>query len=121
MKPHRRNVADGRLIIPESWPKWNKVCGAQRKKGRIGKCANKAVQGMPTCRFHGSGGEVNRRLGQLRYLAWVICGGPQDVPVEQACRIAFAVYAEMIMKQGVGTVDQQLKAALWLTQYLDAQ
>jgi hypothetical protein len=74
---------------------------------------------MPTCRFHGSGGEANRSLGQLRYLAWVICGGPQDVPVEAACRIAFAVYAERVLKQGAGTTDQQYKAALWMTNVLD--
>lgn len=73
---------------------------------------------MPTCRFHGSGGEQNRSIGQLRYFAWVVCGGPQDMPVEAACRVAFAVYAERILKQSGATPDQQYKAALWLTQLL---
>lgn len=111
-----RSVAEGRLVVPENWPTWKKRCGTVRK-GKT--CRLYAVQGMPTCRFHGSGGEKNRQLGQLRYLAWVICGGPQDVPVEQACRIAFAVYAERVFNQGAGSVDQQMKAALWLTSLID--
>lgn len=106
------------MQLPPHWPRWNKVCGVERRKNR-GKCGLKAVIGMPTCRFHGSGGEKNRRLGQLRYLAWIICGGPQDLPVEMACRIAFAVYAERVFKQGAGSIDQQMKAALWLTQLID--
>lgn len=110
-----RSVAEGRLKIPTNWPTWNKVCGAKLRK-RHGHCSQKAVIGMPTCRFHGSGGKVNRELGQLRYLAWVICGGPQDLPVENACRIAFAVYAERVLNQSAATLDQQLRAALWLTQ-----
>lgn len=110
-----RSVAEGRINVPESWPKWNKICGANLRK-RSGTCGQKAVIGMPTCRFHGSGGEKNRELGQLRYLCWIICGGPQDMPVELACRVAFAVYAEAVLNRGLGTVDQQMKAALWLTQ-----
>lgn len=112
-----RSVAEGRFQVPTNWPAWNKTCGAQRRKGR-GTCALKAVVGMPTCRFHGSGGERNRQLGQLRYLAWVICGGPQDMPIEHACRISFAVYAERVLNQGAGTLDQQMKAAMWLTESL---
>lgn len=111
-----RSVAEGRFVVPENWPKWKKRCGAI-KRGRT--CHSWAVIGMPTCKRHGSGGEKNRSLGQLRYLCWVICGGPQDMPVEQACRVALYVYAEAVLNQGRGTVDQQYKAALWLTQLLD--
>ena len=74
---------------------------------------------MPTCRFHGSGGQRNKELGQLRYLCWIITGGPQDMPVEHACRVAFAVYAEAVLNRGRGTPDQQMKAALVLTRLLD--
>jgi hypothetical protein len=103
--------------IPDNWPSWNKVCGAKRRNGKS--CALKAVVGCPRCRFHGSGGQANADLGQLRYLCWVITGGPQNMPVEHACRVALAVFAEAVLKQGKGTPDQQMKAALWLTQALD--
>lgn len=42
------------------------------------------------------------------------------MPVEQACRVALSVFAEAVLKQGKGTVDQQFKAALWITQLIDA-
>lgn len=103
--------------VPPSWPNWNKVCGVQRRKGR-GACKLKCVVGMPTCKFHGSGGQRNKELGQLRYLCWIITGGPQNMPVEHACRIALAVFAEAVLNQGKGTLDQQMKAALVLTKLL---
>jgi hypothetical protein len=78
-----------------------------------------AVTGMPTCRKHGSGGKVNRELGMLRYLCWVITGGPQDMPVKLACTVALAVFAEAVLKNGHGTVEQQMRAAMWLTEKLD--
>ena len=52
------------------------------------------VVGMPTCKYHGSGGKKNKELGFLRYLCWVITGGPQNMPVEAACRVALTVFAE---------------------------
>lgn len=104
--------------IPDSWPKWNKVCGAKRRKG-AGTCRLKAVIGCKRCRFHGSGGEKAKELGILKYLAWIIVGQNIEMPVEQACTIAFAVFAEAVLKNGAGTVDQQIKAALWMTQALD--
>jgi hypothetical protein len=58
-------------------------------------------------------------MGQLRYLAWVITGGPQDVPIEYACRLALAVFAEHVLKQGKGNAEQQLRAAMWLTKMID--
>lgn len=103
--------------VPPHWPKWNKVCGAKLRK-RSGTCRLKAVPGMPTCKFHGSGGSKNKELGQLRYLCWIITGGPQDMPVEHACRVAFAVFAEAVLNRGKGTVDQQMKAAMMLTSLL---
>lgn len=113
-----RSVEEGRIQVPASWPKWNKVCGVNRRSNR-GPCSLKAVIGMPTCRYHGSGGEKNRRLGQVRYLCWIICGGPQDMPVALACRVALYVYAEAVLKKGKGSIDQQYKAALWLTQLIE--
>lgn len=104
--------------IPSGWPKWNKRCGAKLRKRDL-TCKRWAVIGNPRCKLHGSGGQKARELGQLRYLAWVICGGPQDMPVEYACRIALAVYAERVFKQGAGNVNQQMKAAMWLTSLLD--
>lgn len=112
-----RSVAEGRFQVPTNWPAWNKTCGAKRRHGR-GSCTLKAVVGMPTCRYHGSGGQRNRELGQLRYLAWIICGGPQDMPIEHACRIALAVYAEAVLNQGKGTLEQQMRAAMWMTSML---
>ena len=114
----RRSAAEGRFQVPPGWPTWKKKCGAQRQGRKP--CGNWAVVGMPTCRRHGSGGAANAELGQLRYLAWVITGGPQDMPVEHACRIALAVFAEAVLKRGEGSVEQQYKAALWLTQVVDA-
>lgn len=113
----RRNAATGRLVIPPHWPKWKKPCGVTRK-GKT--CQLWAVTGMPTCRFHGSGGERNRELGQLRYLAWIVCGGPQDMPVELACRLALAVFAEAVLNRGQGSPLEQMKAAMWITQMLEA-
>jgi hypothetical protein len=73
---------------------------------------------MPTCKFHGSGGEKNRQLGELRYLAWVVTGGPKNMPVEHACRLALAVFAEMVFKNGDANVNQRYKAAMWLVDKL---
>lgn len=113
-----RSVADGRLVIPPHWPKWKVRCGAHRHRGGA-HCNNWAVIGMPTCKFHGSGGARNRELGQLRYMAWIIVGGPQvGIPVEHYCRVAIAAAFEVLIKQGKGTVEQQMKAALWLTDAL---
>lgn len=112
-----RSVAEGRFVTPPHWPKWKLKCGAIRK----GKppCGHWAVVGMPTCKFHGSGGEVNRELGQLRYLCWVITGGPQDMPVKLACRVSLAVFAEAVLNRGTGTPEQQMRAAMWLTTLTD--
>jgi len=115
---HKRTVAEGRFVVPSDWPRWKKRCGIT-KRGNT--CKLWAVTGMPTCRFHGSGGEVNRQLGALRYLAWVITGGPQNVPVSHACRIAMAVFAEAVLKQGKGSELNQMKAAMWMTKLLDDQ
>lgn len=43
------------------------------------------------------------------------------MPVEHACRVAFAVYAEAVLNRGRGTPDQQMKAALVLTRLLDVE
>lgn len=112
----QRTAANGRLIIPESWPKWKLRCHAVKKNGE--QCKQWSVTGMPTCKTHGSGGERNRQLGQMRYLAWIIIGGPQTLPVEPYCRVALAAAFEMLVNQGKGSVEQQLKAALWLTDNL---
>lgn len=74
---------------------------------------------MPTCRLHGSGGESNKDLGQLRYMCWVITGCPQDMPVEKAARIALYSFAVAVFDHGVGTVEQKLKAAMWITNIID--
>ncbi len=116
--PERASVAAGRLNLPPEWPKWKLRCKAA-KRGKP--CHNWSVRGMPTCRMHGSGGENNRRIGELRYMCWVICGGVQNMPVAQAARVALHVYAEAVLKQGKGTPAQQIKAALWITQMLDSQ
>lgn len=115
--PPRRKVSEGRFVIPPHWPSWKKRCGAKKKDGRI--CGHWAVIGMPTCKFHGSGGTVNARIGQVRYLCWVITGGPKDMPVALACEVALAVFAEAVLKRSEGTVDQQMKAAMWITELLD--
>ena len=69
--------------------------------------------------MHGSGGRKNKELGMLRYMCWVITGGPQDTPVALAAATALAVYAEAVLKQGKGTLAQQMKAALWITQMIE--
>lgn len=102
-------------MVPSNWPKWKKRCLVS-KKGRP-PCRSWAVTGMPTCKMHGSGGEKNRKLGQLRYLAWIITGGPQDMPVELACEVSLSLFAERILKKG--DADQQMKAAMWITNMLD--
>lgn len=55
----------------------------------------------------------------IRYMCWIICGGPQDMPVEAACRVALHVYAEAVINKGKGTPQQMMKAALWLTDMLN--
>lgn len=72
--------------------------------------------GMPTCKRHGSGGKANREYGLLRYLCWVITGGPQNGPVQLMSQVALAVMLEAVLNQGKGTLDQQVSAAMWLTQ-----
>lgn len=57
--------------------------------------------------------------GKLRYLAWIITGGPQNVPVQEACDIALSAFFDQLVKQGKGSASQQMKAALWLTQMLE--
>ena len=112
-----RSVADGRLEIPSHWPRWKLKCTAHRVNGQP--CAQWSVMGMPTCKNHGSGGEKNRQIGQLRYLSWIIVGGPQKgVPVEAYCRVAMGAAFEMLFNKGLGTLDQKLKAAMWLTETL---
>lgn len=120
-KGFRRSVAEGRFKVPPNWPSWKVRCTAV-KRGRP--CRNWAVVGMPTCRFHGSGGEKNRQLGQLRYLAWVTLGAPDNLtkqmPVEHAMRLALAMYAEYIFSDkranDEATVMKQIKAAQWLSE-----
>ncbi len=75
---------------------------------------------MPTCFRHGSGGQANREYGLLRYLAWVVTGGPQNTPIELACTLALATILETVLRQGKGTLDQQIKAAMWLTELQSA-
>lgn len=114
-KPYRRTSETGRMQVPLHWPKWNKRCGVVRR-GRP-PCRSWAVVGMPTCRFHGSGGEVNRQRGQLRYLAWVSLGacGLRDMPIELACRTSLGMFAEYIFSDNNNvSTDTQVKAALWL-------
>jgi hypothetical protein len=65
--------------------------------------------------MHGSGGERNRELGMIRYMCWVITGGPQNMPIELACTVALHVFAEAVLNQSKGTTQQMMKAALWLT------
>lgn len=114
-KPYRRTANTGRFIVPDTWPKWKKQCGVVYK-GRP-PCRSWAVVGMPTCKHHGSGGEVNRQRGQLRYLAWVSLGacGLRDMPIELACRTSLGLFAEYIFGDSSNvSTDTQVKAALWL-------
>ena len=113
-KPYRRTVDTGRFVIPSNWPKWKKQCGAV--KGGRPPCRSWAVVGMPTCKFHGSGGARNREIGQMRYLAWIAVGGPQNMPIEKACRLTIAWLAEMITSKNHPeiSVDTRIKAAMWL-------
>lgn len=104
-----------RYDFPDSWPRWNKICEAPRRKG-LGPCKRWAVIGMPTCTLHGSGGVVHQERGRMRYLAWIVTGGPQNMPVDDACRIALAAWYEAVIANGKGTPDQQYKAAMWLLQ-----
>lgn len=113
----RRNTAEGRFKIPPGWPSWKLRCTAHKKRSTE-QCSRWAVVGMPTCKFHGSGGEANARIGQVRYLCWVITGGPKDMPVAHAATVALAVFAEAVLKRAEGTVDQQMKAAMWITDLL---
>jgi hypothetical protein len=116
-KASQRSVAEGRFVVPRDWPKWKKQCGVV-KQGRP-PCRSYAVIGMPTCKFHGSGGVRNRQLGQMRYLAWVTLGAPETLikgaPIEHITRLALGTFAEYIFsdKNNVST-DTQIKAALWL-------
>jgi hypothetical protein len=116
-KGYRRSVATGRFVVPDSWPKWKKQCGVVRR-GRP-PCRRWAVVGMPTCKYHGSGGELHRQRGQLRYLAWVALGArdnlTREMPIELACRVALGMFAEYIFSENTNvSTDTQVKAALWL-------
>lgn len=117
-KAHKRSVAEGRLVVPPHWPKWKKRCGA-KKKGKPD-CGSWAVVGMPTCKFHGSGGEANRARGELRYMCWIALGGRQgysrEIPIDIACRTALGAFAEYIFsdERNEADLDTQIKAALWL-------
>jgi hypothetical protein len=71
---------------------------------------------MPTCVKHGSGGERNKKLGLIRYLAWVICGVPKDTPQTYARSVSIAAALEMMFNHGYGSVEQRLNAAMWLMQ-----
>lgn len=106
------------MEIPDNWPKWKLRCGAKLRK-REGTCNSWACIGMPTCKFHGSGGKKNKHLGEVRYMCWVILGGPQNMPVELACRVALHVFSEAVLNRGEGTLNQQMKAAMWLTNVLE--
>jgi hypothetical protein len=116
-KGHRRSVAEGRFVVPPGWPKWKKQCGVVRR-GRP-PCRSWAVIGMPTCKFHGSGGARHRQYGQLRYLAWVTLGAPEGLikgaPAEHIVKLALATFAEYIFSDSTPvSTDTQIKAALWL-------
>lgn len=116
-KGRQRTAAEGRMQVPSNWPKWKKQCGVV-KQGRP-PCRKWAVVGMPTCKFHGSGGARNRELGQLRYLAWVVLGAPEGLikgaPVEYIMRLALATFAEYIFSdKNPVPVETQIRAALWL-------
>lgn len=56
----------------------------------------------------------------LRYMCWVITGGPQNQPVELAASTALAVFTEAVLKNGKGTLAQQMKAAMWITEMIDS-
>lgn len=71
---------------------------------------------MPTCRRHGSSGQRNAKLGLIRYLAWIIIGCPQDTPVEYARFAAMSAALEMMFNKGLGTPEQRLRAAMWMSE-----
>jgi len=52
----------------------------------------------------------------IRYMCWVILGGPQNMPIEIACTTALAVFTQAVFENGKGTTAQMMKAALWLTE-----
>lgn len=114
----RRTAATGRFQVPNNWPRWHVKCPVVRKGNA---CKAWAVTGMPTCRMHGSGGERNRELGFIRYMCWVILGGPKDMPISVAVTTSLAVFCEAVLNRAEGTPDQQMKAALWLTQVMNGE
>ncbi len=71
---------------------------------------------MPTCRFHGSGGQRGRDIGTMRYMAWIVLGGPQSggMPAQAVAKLAVATVLEMLWRNGKGSAEQQIKAATWL-------
>lgn len=113
----RKSVEEGRFNIPDEWPRWKKKCGAKRKNSP-GACTQWAVIGMPTCKYHGSGGEKNKELGEIRYLCWIVCGGPQNMPIKYAAKLAVAVWAEHVLNNGKAGLDAQLQAAIHLVDRL---
>jgi hypothetical protein len=111
-------VKEGRYQVPPHWPRWRKPCGVSTRSG--GTCKAWAVTGMPTCKMHGSGGKKNKELGFLRYLCWIVVGGPKDMPVAHACRVSLAVFAEAVLnKNSVSTEAQRFEAARAITRMID--
>jgi hypothetical protein len=64
--------------------------------------------------MHGSGGARNKKLGLIRYLAWITCGIPQDTPHQYARYVTMAVALEQLFNNGKGSVEQRLRAAMWV-------
>lgn len=102
------------FVIPSSWPKWKTRCSAHKRSSPDVQCKSWAVRGMPTCRRHGSGGSKNAQLGLVRYLAWITIGCPKDTPARYARFVAIAAALEALFNNGLGNVDQRLRAAQWL-------
>ena len=42
------------------------------------------------------------------------------MPVELACRLALAVFAEAVLNKGQGSPAEQMKAAMWITKMIDS-
>ena len=57
---------------------------------------------------------MNAKLGTIRYLAWIIIGCPKDTPIKYARWVALAAALEMMFNHGLGSVEQRMRAAMWL-------
>lgn len=66
--------------------------------------------------MHGSSGVRNAKIGLIRYLAWIIIGAPPDIPHQYAKFASMSAALEMMFNKGHGTVDQRLRAAMWLAE-----